>query len=138
MSSPASTLLDRLQRVKQTRPGQWQAACPICESRTGRPLAVKDADGRVLIHAFCGCRTDDVLGRLGLSVNDLFDAPLTMHAAPAQPTVPARDVLAALAHEATVVAVIANDFLATKQISEEDWQRLAKAVNRLGAARAYV
>jgi hypothetical protein len=131
-------VLDRLTRVKQTRPSQWQAACPCCESKRGRPLAVSEKEGRVLIHAFCGCSTEDVLGRIGLTINDLFDQPLAHHAAPTTPSVPARDVLAALAHEATVAAVIANDFLQSRQISEADWERLAKAVNRLGAARAYV
>jgi hypothetical protein len=135
----AAVILDRLQRVKQSRPGAWMAACPCCESRKGRPLAITEKDdGRVLLHAFCGCTTEDLLAKVGLTVTDLFEKPLATHAPPAAPSVPARDVLAALAHEATVAAVIASDFLEKKTITEADWQRLAKAVSRLGAARAYV
>lgn len=115
------------------------AACPCCESRKGRPLAITEkGDGRILLHAFCGCSTEDVLGRLGITVSDLFEQPLTTHARPTTPSVPARDVLSALAHEASIVAVIANDLLERRQISETDWQRLAKAAKRLGAASAYV
>jgi hypothetical protein len=45
----AATVLDRLHRVKPTKPGQWMAGCPCCASRKGRPLAVTFARGFELI-----------------------------------------------------------------------------------------
>ncbi len=131
-----SAVLDRLQRAKPTKPGQWMAACPCCESRKGRPLAVTETnDGRVLLHAFCGCSTDDVLGRIGLTVTDLFPAPLAHHVAPSVPRVPAGDVLASLSHEATTLAILANDMLEGRAI---DWDRLATAATRVTHAADYI
>src|SRR3954464_10801513 len=104
-----SLILDKLTRVKQVKPGTWMAACPCCESRRGRPLAVTEtADGRTLIYAFCGCSTEDVLGRVGLTINDLFPEPLST-TRPRPVRVPAGDVLAALSEESTVIALVAAD-----------------------------
>jgi hypothetical protein len=131
-------ILDRLTRAKQVRPGQWMAACPCCESRRGRPLAVTETgDGRILLYAFCGCSTEDVLGRLGLQLADLFDQPMGS-VAPTPSRVPARDVLASLSEEASVVAVIASDVLDGRVIEDATWQRLQQAVHRIGNARDYI
>jgi hypothetical protein len=136
--SAAHQILDRLQRVKQSRPGQWMSACPCCESRKGRPLAVTESsDGRVLMHAFCGCTTESVLSRIGLELKDLFDQPLGS-VAPVAARVPARDVLAALSTEASVIGIIGADMLDGRQINESDWQRLASAVSRVGNAIDYI
>lgn len=134
----ASLVLDRLARVRPTRPGQWMTACPICESRKGRPLAVTERDGMVLMHAFCGCSTEDVLGRIGLTVNDLFEKPLA-HSTPSNaPRIPAQDVLASLSTEATVLAVIASDMLENRFTTEQTWQRLAACVTRITHAADYL
>lgn len=135
-SSTASVLLDRLQRAKAVRPGQWMTACPCCESKKGRPLSVTEKDdGRVLVHAFCGCSTEDVLGRLGLTVSDLFPAPVNQHVAPSVPRVPAGDVLAALSEEATTLVLIANDLTEGRDV---DWSRLATCAQRIAHARDYI
>lgn len=137
--SAAAKLLDRLNRVKQTRPSQWMAACPCCESRRGRPLSVRESsDGRVLVHAFCGCETEDVLARVGLELGDLFDQPLTHAIKPVGPRVAAIDVLTALSHETTVLAEIAQTMLQKAQLDEETWNRLATAARRIGNACDYV
>ena len=130
-----NAVLDRLHRVKATKPGQWMAACPCCESRRGRPLAVTEREDRVLLHAFCGCSTEDVLGRLGLSVTDLFDAPIQHRHEPSVPRIPAAEVLASLSMEATILAVIASDLLNQREI---DWQRLATCVTRITHAADYI
>lgn len=128
-------LLDRLERAKQVRPGQWMAACPCCKSRKGRPLAVTEAGDRVLLHAFCGCPTENVLGILGLSVTDLFDTPLQHRVEPERPRFSARDVLEALTPELTFLALIANDIQERREISDESWSRLAIATQRITVAR---
>lgn len=134
----ASRILDRLARVKQTRPGSWMAACPCCESRRGRPLAVSEtSDGRVLIYAFCGCSTEDVLGRVGLTINDLFDKPLEHTKSTSHFKLQSSEVLAAVSMEATVLAVLASDFLTHRYLSDSDWNRLAATVSRLTDASDY-
>jgi hypothetical protein len=134
--TPAARILDKLARPRQNRPGAWSAACPVCESRKGRPLAITEKDdGRVLIHAFCGCSTEDVLGRIGLTINDLFEKPLAAHAAPAAARIPAGEVLAALSTEATTLALIASDMLGG---TPPDWQRLSDCARRINHARDYI
>lgn len=135
----SARLLDRLSRVRRTRPGSYSAACPCCESRKGRPLAITEKDdGRVLLHAFCGCLTEDVLGRIGLEITDLFDKPLAHAPASTTRVVSARDVLAALTPELTFLALIANDIQQRRAITDKDWDRLATATQRITAARDYV
>jgi hypothetical protein len=137
--SALDTVLDRLTRVKRTKPGNWKSACPCCESRKGQPLTISEgSDGRVLIHAFCGCSTEDVLGRLGLTITDLFDRPLATHLAPSATRVPAGELLKTLSAEVSELAVIAADFLERRTISEPQWARLADAARRIGHAADYV
>lgn len=133
----ASRILDRLQRPKQTRPGRWMAACPCCESRKGRPLAVTEADdGRVLLHAFCGCSTEDVLGRIGLSITDLYDQPLTHAVKPIANRVSAAEVLDGLSEEVTVLVMLVEHYKLA--CTEACADRLALAARRIGLARDYI
>lgn len=137
--SATARILDRLTRVKQSRQGAWMSACPCCESRKGRPLAITEKDdGRVLLHAFCGCSTEDVLGRLGLEIGDLFDRPLNISMPPAHARIAAGEVMTALSHEVTVLGVIAASMLDQRAISEETWDRLATAAVRIGNASDYI
>jgi hypothetical protein len=89
----------------------------------------------VLIHAFCGCETGHVLDAIGLTLSDLFDQPLTNHIAPSPSRIPARDLLAVISEEVSVVAIIVSDFLAQRCLAENEWLRLAQAAARIGAAR---
>ena len=131
----AAKVLDSLQRVRQTRPNNYVAACPCCQSRRGQPVSVRVLDdGRVLIKAFCGCETESVLGALGLTMADLFEQPLNHHIEPSHSRIPARDLLACIHEEALVVAIIGSDFLREKTIDETAWSRLATAVSRIGEA----
>lgn len=133
-----SQVLDCVQRARRVKPSQWMAACPCCQSRKGRPLSITESGDRVLLHAFCGCQTDDVLGALGLSVTDLFDAPKEHRREPQAPRISPRDVLASLSQEVTFVSLLAADFLERKEITEADWVRLAKAASRISAARDHI
>jgi hypothetical protein len=140
----AAVLLDRLDRVHQRRPGQYAAACPCCRSRHGRPINVRELDdGRVLLHAWCGCETSAVLAALGLSMTDLFPAPLAGNG-PAggygatRSRIPAADLLEVISEEVSVVAIVAADMLTRRTIPETDWQRLAVASTRIHRARDYM
>lgn len=132
--SAAAKLLDRLPRLKQTRPDNFIAGCPCCQSRNGRPVKVRTLDdGRVLLHAFCGCETGDVLAAIGLSFSDLFDKPLAHHLPPVRGGFTARELLELNSHEATVAALLA-DIAQTRPLTEEESQRLAEAAGRLATA----
>lgn len=137
--SSASRVLDRLDRPRQLAPDRWAAGCPICQSRRGRPVSVRELDdGRTLIYGFCGHEAGEIVNALGLQLSDLFPERLGHHFAPSHSRVPARDVLIALSHEADVLAILAEQFLAQRSLSEEDWQRIALCASRIGRGKMYV
>ena len=137
----AEKLLARLDRPKQTRPGCWVAGCPCCQSQRGRPLSVRELDdGRVLLNAFCGCATEAVLGALGLTLTDLFPTSLHNNSSikpftSTGPRIPARDLLAVVSEELTVVAIVAANLLQHRLVNQHDWERFAMAAHRIQRAR---
>jgi hypothetical protein len=135
----ATTLIDRLERVRQTAPGRWLAKCPAHQDRSPS-LSIRELDdGRVLLHDFGGCQVGDVLAAVGLTLTDLFPQRLPGHAhAPTHSKIPARDLLQIMSQEVSVVAIVAADLIAKKTITETDWQRLALAASRIGKATDYV
>lgn len=130
--SAAQRILQRLDGVRSTGEGRWRARCPAHGSKA-LSVAIAERDERVLVHAFCGCSTESVLGALGLTLTDLYDRPLADAArAPRLPWSP-RDVLDVVLAEASVVGVIAGDMVERRVISETDWQRLSQSASRLAA-----
>jgi hypothetical protein len=133
--SSAEKIISRLARVKQIGPDKWTAACPIDQSRNGRPIAVRAMpDGRTLMHAFCGCDTGDVLQTIGLTFSDLFPERQSREYRPERPSFDAAQVLDAVAHEIRVAVVIAHEITAQGSVDEELEQRLHTAARRLNAA----
>jgi hypothetical protein len=133
----ATTLIDRLERVRQTAPGRWLAKCPAHQDRSPS-LSIRElADGRVLVHDFGGCGTDDVLAAVGLQMSDLFEKPLGNFPV-THSRIPARDLLEVISEETSIVAIVAADLLANKTITEDCWRRLAQAASRIGKARDHV
>lgn len=131
--SPIDRLLERLERVRQTGPGRWSAACPAHEDRSPS-LSVRELeDGRILVHCFTGCPTFDVLAAVGLSFGDLYPEKPTA-ANPERRPFPAADVLRALYREILVVAAAAGFVLADRPLSTADRERLELAVERIQEA----
>lgn len=136
----AAVLLDRLERIKQTGPGRWIAACPAHDDRSPS-LSIRELDdGRVLLHDFGGCDTEAVLSALGLSMSDLFREPLPGRGeaqgyTPTRSRIPARDLLEIIDHEVLVAVLVIDDVLATGTVTEEQRGRLTKAAARIGRAR---
>lgn len=78
---PVDRVLDKLRDLgcnpKQTRPGQWDARCPVTDGHKNGDknpsLSVgTGSDGKVLVCCQKGCKLPDVATALGLGVNDLF------------------------------------------------------------------
>jgi len=135
-TEPAAALLDRLERVRKTGPGRWLARCPSHDDRTPS-LAVREADdGTVLVKCSAGCGAADVVGAVGLELRDLFPDRLDHRRRPTRPGerhVP-RDALRAVADEAVLVLIAAEDTAAGKALADTDRNRLALATKRLRAA----
>lgn len=130
----ASTLLDRLEHVRQTTPGRWIARCPAHEDRSPS-LSIRELDdGRILVHDFGGCETEAVLTAVGLTLGDLFEKTLGDFA-PTRSAIPARDLLVMLDHELIVALLILNDVTQRRSVNESHVQRLIQAAARVGKAR---
>lgn len=124
-----NVLLSRLHGVKG-RNGSWIARCPAHEDRSPS-LTVKELDdGRILMHCFAGCGTDAVLGVIGLTLQDLFPAPLTHRLAPVR-AFTAMDALRCLQFEGSILALSAADLADGKTV---DRDRLTTACGRIAEA----
>lgn len=137
----ADLLISRLQNVKKTGDAKWIARCPAHEDKTPS-LSIRELpDERTLIHCFGGCDVESVLAAVDLSFADLFPPrPSADHrySTVRRPWIPS-DVFETARHEVMVIALIACDLHSQKKISEEDYQRLFVAVERLNniAGAAY-
>lgn len=135
MSGPVQTLLSRLDGLRETGPNKWAARCPAHDDRSPS-LAIKETTGgAVLVHCFAGCDVSEVIGAVGLELSDLF--PKTESGKPQRKPWNAADVLRAVTHEVTVIAVCAGQ-LNKAGLSPEDAARLDLATQRLFAASAEV
>lgn len=133
----AENLLSRLERVKSTGAGRWQARCPAHDDK-GPSLSIRELDdGRTLVHCFAGCSVHEVVGAVGLDLADLFPPPKQdlIHAVkPERRPYPATDILRAIAFEALIVAIVGTDILAGKVLTVSERDRLHLAVSRIQAA----
>ncbi len=133
-----SNLLAHLDGIRETGHGKYVARCPGHDDRSPS-LAIKDGDdGRVLVHCFAGCETEDVLSAIGMTFSDLMPKRIGDEHSykPVRQKFDARQVLAALDHESLMVAIIGADFLQHLGIDEDTWGRLGNAVQRINTARA--
>ncbi len=132
----ADSLLSLLNGVKRTGHGKWLAKCPSHEDRTAS-LAIRELDdGRILLHCFAGCDVHEVVGSVGLRIDDLFpprEDDKLFKKGERRPF-PAADVLRAIAFESTLVIVAAADLLAGNPFNDTDRARLVLAVSRIQAA----
>ncbi|NCA72745.1 MAG: hypothetical protein EOM91_22345 [Sphingobacteriia bacterium] len=73
MSAPLPLVLDRLDHVREIRPGQYRAKCPAHDGKSTDSLSVSEGkDGAVLLHCWGACPNEDVVAALGLTMRDLF------------------------------------------------------------------
>lgn len=127
-------LLSRLEGVKRTAPGKWIARCPTREDRSPS-LSIRELDdGTVLLHDFGGDDVEAILGAVWLDFAALYPTPPADRAKPVRRPFNASDVLALVAFEASVAAIVIRDALANQNVSELDYARLKTAGERLADA----
>lgn len=139
--NPIELLLSRLEGVRNAGKG-YRARCPACGGKSTKVSISEGDDGRVLLHAFCGCSPAQVLEAVGLSLADLFPTRLgpMSDADRRQARQRAREAglyaaIDVLAVEATVIQIAGRQLARWKFLSVEDDQRLAEAVTRVDGAR---
>ncbi len=130
----AETLIARLDGV-QGRGPKWRAICPAHESKhKTRSLSVFEADdGRVLLHCFRGCSVDQIVGAVGLQIEDLFPPREIGDQPRIKRPWSSREVAQALERETAVAWVILSDLAAGRPIGKSDRERAGIAAERCAA-----
>lgn len=131
--SALDTLLSRLQKVHRTGNDRWKACCPAHDDKSPS-LAIRDADGRLLLHCFGGCSTEAVLSAVGLTFSDLMPDQVLGNFKPERKPFYPGDVLKIAAFEAGIVYLCAADILNDKPLTESGRERLLVAASRLNHA----
>ena len=141
MISPVEKLLSRLDGVRETKRGAWQARCPAHGDKSPSLSIKETGDGTILLRCFAGCNAYEIVSVVGLELSDLF--PRHENFTHRRPGTPLRrpwsaaDVLRAVQHELHVVAVCAGQ-LRNEGLTLEDSTRLTLALQRVFAASAGV
>jgi hypothetical protein len=131
-------LLDILGRVDKVRGknGRYTASCPSHQDKSPS-LALRELDdGRILLHCFGGCSTEEVLGAMGLEMADLFPEKLES-TGPVRSPFPASDLLRIIHLETLIVNICAEDMSRGKELSADDRERLKLATERISEAARY-
>lgn len=125
-------LLSRLKKVKG-RAGNFVACCPAHED-SSPSLAVKEQDGKIILHCFAGCTVQNIVAAVGMDMTDLFP-PTTPNYRP-QPAVRfyAADLLRVLHMEANIVMVSAYNMRHGVKLKDADLTRLKLAYARIDSA----
>jgi len=89
------------------------------------------------MHCFGGCSVDEVLGAIGLDINDLFDDGLVQRGDQVKPAFYASDLLRIISVESLIVALSAIDISNGKPLSPEDLERLKLSAERILEATRY-
>ena len=128
------TLLQQLDKVKQTGVDKWRACCPSHDDKSPS-LAIRELeDGRVLIHCFGGCSVDEILSAIGLDFSVLYPPKPTHHQYPViKKPWNSTDVLNCLAFEILVAYNCSNAMASGEQLNQTDQERLLICVTRLQA-----
>jgi hypothetical protein len=131
--SQLENLLSRLTKVKG-RAGNYVACCPAHEDKTPS-LAVKEQDGKIILHCFAGCSVENIVGAVGMDMTDLFPPSEQRYDKPA-PKVRffATDLLRVIALEAAIVSIAAYDMAKGKKLPKVDLDRLQLAYQRINDA----
>ena len=132
--TPIETVLDRLEKVRKGRPGQWLARCPGHDDNSPSLSVRETPDGAVLLHCFCGCETTDVVAAMGLEMTALFPPNERPVSAPKRIAnlLTATQALELAAGEILLSALALTNHLAGITLTPTDTERLRIAAGRIG------
>jgi len=122
------TLLNYLDKVRKNGTDKWISCCPAHDDKSPS-LAIKEGDnGRILLHCFAGCSTDEITGALGLKLTDLFPDKGIIRT---RRKFSIRDVEKALLHELYILQIAINMRHDREPVHPDDAGREALAVKRI-------
>ena len=128
-------LISRLRKVRRTGNGQFIACCPAHDDRSPS-LSIRDVgDGRILLNCLAGCATEDVLGAIGMTFEDIMPPkPIDHRVAPVKPRVYSTDALRLIQGESRIVMIMAYNMLMENPVTDADYSRLRIAMERINTA----
>jgi hypothetical protein len=99
-------------------------------------------DGRVLVHCFGGCSVDQIVGAVGMDMNDLFPpkrewSQQTTPVKAMKPRFYASDLMRIVSFEALVVMIAASDLSKGKKLSDRDMERMKLSCERIQEVARY-
>lgn len=63
--------LSVFENVKQEGNGQYKAKCPSHDDKKAS-LSITEAEGKILLNCFAGCKSKEIVTAVGLEMKDLF------------------------------------------------------------------
>jgi hypothetical protein len=135
------TLLSRLQKVKG-KGNSWVACCPAHEDKSPSLSVREGEDGRVLVHCFGGCSVDQIVGAVGMDMNDLFPpkrewSQQTTPVKAMKPRFYSSDLMRIISFEALVVMIAASDLSKGKKLNDRDMERMKLSCERIQEVARY-
>jgi len=102
-------ILSKFQRVYKSGADQWQCLCPVHDDKSPSVGIKYTKDGRILIHCFSGCPTNEILDAVGISFDDLFPNKLENEYKPIKRAFNPYAVLTSLSNEILLCTLAAMD-----------------------------
>lgn len=123
-------ILGSLDKVRPTGRDTWRSRCPSCGDKNQTKLSIKDAgNGVTLMHCFAGCSVDEIVGAMGLKLEDLMP-PKRDHGKKLV-TPFRREAFAQLKGDLNVVWVLLNDISRGRELSEADRKKAGEYGRRV-------
>lgn len=130
-------VLSHFSKVRSTsKNGSYNCLCPAHDDRSAS-LSIKICeDGRVLIHCFAGCDIQDILGAVGLTLDDIIPQRIELLKPPGKAFNPYA-VLKSLKDDALFLYLCATHIESQQELSESDKQKLLDTIGKLKEAYEY-
>ena len=127
-------ILSKFERVYKSGSDQWQCLCPVHDDKSPSVGIKYTKDGRILIHCFSGCPTNEILDAVGIRFDDLFPDKLENNYKSLKRAFNPYAVLTTLSNEVLLCAIAALDLSKGKKLDNTDTERLILAYHRIKEA----
>jgi len=119
-------LLSKLDKVKPNGSAKWRACCPAHPDESPS-LAIKEIDGKILIHCFAGCLVTDVVAAVGLELSDLMPENPTYQKGAKPPRFNKYELFDRLAFESIILSLAIRQLLNGEILEPLDLSRVLLA-----------
>jgi len=124
-------ILSRLNKVQKTsKLNEYKALCPAHEDKNPSLSIGELPDGQILINCFAGCSPSEILGSIGLSLEDLYPESKGSFKSEKRPFSSTHG-LKLIGYESTIILACAGFLREGKELSEANFARMVEAVTRI-------